>query len=130
MKNVISTVHAPAAVGPYSQAIETQGMIYASGQIALHPTTGEMVGTTIAEQTEQVMANIRGVLAVAGVGMDRVVKTTCMLADINDFAAFNEVYAKSFLENPPARSCYAVAALPKGALVEVEVIALKNPCGC
>lgn len=125
MKNVISTALAPAAIGPYSQAIEVNGTIYTSGQIPLDPVTGEIVGTTIEEQAEQVMKNLKAVLACAGVGMDCVVKTTCFLADLADFTAFNEVYGKYFPENPPARSCFQVAALPKNAKVEVEMIAVK-----
>lgn len=120
----IKTNHAPAAIGPYSQGIIANGMLFASGQIALNPATGQMVGTTIQEQTEQVMANVAGLLTAAGTDFSRVVKTTCFLTDINDFAAFNEVYARSFGNVPPARSAVGVADLPKGALVEVEVIAL------
>ena len=114
---------APAAIGPYSQGHIVNGMLYASGQIALDSATGEMVGTTIQEQTERVMANVAALLEAAGTDFDHVVKTTCFLADMDDFAAFNEEYAKSFGENKPARSCVAVKTLPKGALVEVEVIA-------
>ena len=125
MKEVIQTDLAPKAVGPYSQAIMTKDMIYTSGQIPIDPKAGKIVAETIEAQTEQVMNNLKVVLATAGVGMDRIVKTTCYLADINDFAAFNGVYARYFLENPPARSCVQVAALPKGALVEMEVIAAK-----
>lgn len=119
----ITTDAAPAAIGPYSQGMIANGMLFASGQIALDPETGEMVGATIEEQTEQVMRNVSALLEAAGTDADRVVKTTCFLADINDFAAFNEVYGRSFTGNPPARSAVGVAALPKGALVEVEVIA-------
>lgn len=125
MKKVISSSLAPAAIGPYSQAIEVNGMIYTSGQLPLDPTTGEIKGTTIEEQAEQVMQNIKAVLAYADVGMDCIVKTTCFLADLSDFAKFNEVYGKYFPENPPARSCFQVAALPKAAKVEVEVVAVK-----
>ena len=125
MLKIVSTNQAPQAIGPYSQAIEVNGTIYTSGQIPLDPTTGEIVGTTIEEQAEQVMQNLKAVLAYAGVGMDCVVKTTCFLADLADFTAFNEVYGKYFPENPPARSCFQVAALPKNAKVEVEVIAVK-----
>ena len=122
MKEVISTPDAPAAVGPYSQAIKVNGLLFCSGQIALDPATGSLKGEDVASQTEQVMQNIAAVLAAAGASFDDVVKTTCYLTDINDFARFNAVYG-SFFTGKPARSCVAVAALPKGALVEVEVIA-------
>lgn len=124
LKTVISTQNAPAAIGPYSQAIIANGMLYTSGQIGLDPQTGEMVGPSVEEQTERVMQNLKGVLAEARVSFDRVVKTTCFLADMNDFAAFNAIYGKYFPENAPARSCVAAAALPKGAKVEVECIAV------
>ncbi len=119
----IATNDAPAAIGPYSQAIRCGDMLYSSGQIPLDPATGNMVGANITEQTEQVMKNLQAVLTEAGTDFDHVVKTTCFLADINDFAAFNAVYG-SYITSAPARSCVAVAALPKGALVEVEVIAI------
>lgn len=119
----ISTDKAPAAIGPYSQGMIVNGMLFASGQIALDPQTGKMVGSTIQEQTERVMNNVMGLLEAAGTDLDHVVKTTCFLDDINDFAAFNEVYAQYFKNTLPARSAVGVAALPKGALVEVEVIA-------
>ena len=125
MKQIIHTDLAPKAVGPYSQAVMTKDMIYTSGQIPINPAEGKVVAVTIEEQTEQVMKNLKAVLAEAGVGMDRVVKTTCYLADIADFAAFNGVYAQYFPENPPARSCFQVAALPMGVKVEVEVIAVR-----
>lgn len=121
---VVRTDDAPQAIGPYSQGIVVNGMLFASGQIALDPTSGEMVGSTIQEQTEQVMKNVTGLLMAAGSDLDHVVKTTCFLADINDFAAFNEVYARYFDKNLPARSAVGVAGLPKGALVEVEVVAV------
>ncbi len=124
-RNVLSSTLAPAAIGPYSQAIETDSFIFTSGQIPINPQTGKIEGTTIEEQAEQVMQNLRYVLAEGGVGMDRVVKTTCFLADLEDFAAFNAVYAKYFPEAAPARSCFAVAALPMGAKLEVECIAVK-----
>ena len=117
---------APAAVGPYSQAISANNMIFTSGQIPINPNTGKIEATTIEEQTEQVMQNLHYVLAQAGVSFDRVVKTTCFLADMNDFAAFNSVYGKYFPENPPARSCVQVASLPMGLKVEVEMIAVKG----
>lgn len=119
----ISTDKAPAAIGPYSQGMIVNGMLFASGQIALDPQTGKMVGSTTQEQTERVMKNVMGLLEAAGTDLDHVVKTTCFLDDINDFAAFNEVYAQYFKSTLPARSAVGVAALPKGALVEVEVIA-------
>ena len=125
MKQIIHTELAPKAVGPYSQAVMTKDMIYTSGQIPIDPAQGKIVAETIEAQTEQVMKNLKAVLATAGVGMDRIVKTTCYLADIADFAAFNGVYAQYFPENPPARSCFQVAALPMGAKVEVEVIAVR-----
>ena len=118
----IYTDKAPAAVGPYSQAVVINGMVYTSGQIALDPATGELVGETIKEQTEQVMKNLMAILEAAGTKPEKVVKTLCFLTNINDFAAFNEVYAKYFTEKP-ARSCVGIQALPKGAICEVEVIA-------
>ena len=121
IKNV-STNNAPAAIGPYSQAITVGGFLFTSGQIPLDPATGTIVGETITEQTERVMQNLGAVLSAAGSSYENAVKTTCFLADMNDFAAFNEVYAKYFT-TCPARSCVAVKTLPKGALVEVEVIA-------
>ncbi len=122
MSEIISTSNAPKAIGPYSQAVKLGSIVYTSGQIALSPVTGELVGSDIAAQTEQVMKNLSAVLEAAGVSFDDVVKTTCFLADIADFAEFNGVYGK-FITSAPARSCVAVKALPKGALVEVEVIA-------
>lgn len=125
MKNVISTSKAPAAIGPYSQAIETDGYVFTSGQIPINPATGEVEGKTIEEQTEQVMKNIGALLEASGLTFANVVKTTCFLADLNDFAAFNAVYAKYFPNEAPARSCFAVAGLPKGAKLEVETICVK-----
>ena len=122
----ISTQSAPAAIGPYSQGNIAGGLLFASGQIALDPETGELVGSTIEEQTAQVMKNVAALLAEAGTDFDHVVKTTCFLNDMDDFAAFNAEYAKSFGEVRPARSAVAVEKLPKGALVEVEVIAEVN----
>ena len=118
----VSTQNAPAAIGPYSQAIQVGELVFTSGQIPLDPATGNMVGENITEQTEQVMKNLGAVLTAAGTGYENAIKTTCFLADMNDFAAFNAVYAKYFT-TCPARSCVAVKTLPKGALVEVEVIA-------
>lgn len=123
MLKKIATPNAPAAIGPYSQAIVCGNMLYTSGQIPLDPATGEMVGSDITAQAEQVMKNLAAVLTEAGATFGSVVKTTCFLADMADFAAFNAVYAKFFTENP-ARSCVAVKTLPKNALVEVEVIAV------
>lgn len=125
MKKVISTSNAPAAIGPYSQAIETDGYVFTSGQIPINPATGEVEGKTIEEQTEQVMHNIGALLETSGLTFANVVKTTCFLADLNDFAAFNAVYAKYFPNEAPARSCFAVAGLPKGAKLEVETICAK-----
>ena len=119
----ISTEKAPAAIGPYSQGVVVNGLLFASGQIALSPETGELVGTTIEEQAEQVMKNVGALLTAAGTDFDHVVKTTCFLEDIADFAKFNAVYAKSFGEKLPARSAVGIDKLPKGALIEVEVIA-------
>lgn len=119
----ISTEKAPAAIGPYSQGVVVNGLLFASGQIALSPETGELVGSTIEEQAEQVMKNVGALLTAAGTDFDHVVKTTCFLEDIADFANFNAVYAKSFGEKLPARSAVGIDKLPKGALIEVEVIA-------
>ena len=119
---VISTNKAPAAIGPYSQAIVTGGYVFTSGQIPIDPATGEVAGDCIVCQAEQVMANLKEVLAAAGASFESAVKTTCFLADMADFAAFNGVYEKYFV-NKPARSCVAVKTLPKGVKVEVEVIA-------
>ena len=119
----VSTDKAPAAIGPYSQAVKCGNLVYTSGQIAIDPTAGDIVAKDIAGQTERVMKNLCEVLRAAGSAPELVVKTTCFLANIGDFAAFNEIYGKYFTEKP-ARSCVAVAALPKGALVEVEAVAL------
>ena len=122
MAEVIFTDKAPAAIGPYSQAIVVGGLVYTSGQIPIVPNSGVIEATGISEQTEQVMRNLAAVLEAAGSSFEKVVKTTCFLVDISDFSAFNEVYARYFISNP-ARSCVAVKDLPKGALVEIEVIA-------
>ena len=124
MLKVTTTKTAPAAIGPYSQAIEANGFLFASGQIPLCPETGEVVGTTITEQAEQSCKNIGAILNANGLTFENVVKTTCFLADMADFTAFNEVYAKYFV-GKPARSCVAVKALPKGVLCEVEIIAVR-----
>ena len=119
---VVSTPNAPAAIGPYSQALDLGNMVFVSGQIPVDPATGKMADT-VEEQAAQSLANLKAILAEAGLTMANVVKTVIFLADINDFAAFNAIYAESFGETLPARSCVAVDKLPKGALVEVEVIA-------
>jgi len=123
MHKKISTAEAPAAIGPYSQAIMAGNLLFTSGQIPLDPQTGAVSGNDITAQTEQIMKNLSAVLAAAGTDFDHVVKTTCFLADIADFAAFNAVYAK-YITNAPARSCVAVRDLPRGVLAEVEVIAV------
>lgn len=118
----VSTNNAPGAIGPYSQAVKANGLLFTSGQIAINPATGNVEAQTIEEQTEQVCKNLQAVCETAGTSLDKAVKTVCFLADINDFAAFNEVYGKYFTAKP-ARSCVAVKALPKNVLCEVEVIA-------
>ena len=123
MAKKIATEKAPAAIGPYSQAMVVGNLVFTSGQIAIDPAVGDIVAKDIAGQTEQVMKNLCEVLRAAGSAPELVIKTTCFLANIGDFAAFNEIYGKYFTEKP-ARSCVAAAALPKGALVEVEAIAL------
>ena len=122
MRKPITTPKAPAAIGPYSQAILCGNMLYTSGQIPLDPATGAVVGDNIRDQAEQVMKNLEAVLAAAGTSLENAVKTTCFLADMADFAVFNEVYA-AHITSYPARSCVAVKTLPKGVLVEVEVVA-------
>jgi len=121
----IQTEKAPAAIGPYSQAMAVGNLVFTSGQIPLDPATGEMVGETVTEQAHRVCQNLAAVLEAAGSSLSRAVKTTCYLSDMADFAAFNAVYAEYFTGNP-ARSCVAVKTLPKGALIEVEVIAEKD----
>lgn len=125
MKRIISTPHAPKAIGPYSQAIEVNGMLFISGQIPIHPETGKMVEGGISEQAEQVMKNIGAILKEAGYGFSDVVKSTCLLSDMDNFAAMNAVYGKYYQENPPARAAYAVVKLPLGALIEIETIAAR-----
>lgn len=122
--NVVETKNAPAAIGPYSQAIVTGDMIYTSGQIPLLPETGALSEGGIVEQTEQVIKNLSAVLEAAGSDLTKVLKTTCFLQNMGDFAAFNAVYEKHFT-GKPARSCVEVAKLPKGALVEIEVVAIR-----
>ncbi len=126
MAKEIATSNAPAAVGPYSQALEVGSFVFASGQIPLDPSTGTLKGVTAAEQAEQVFTNIEAVLKEAGLSMKDVVKSTVFLTDLKDFGSVNEVYAKHFVKPYPARSCVEVSALPKGALVECEVIAAKS----
>lgn len=118
----VATNHAPDAIGPYSQAVKANGMLFTSGQIALNPQTNSVEAVTIEEQTTQVCENLKAVVEAAGTSMDKVVKTTCFLADINDFGAFNEIYGRYFTSKP-ARSCVAVKDLPKGVLCEIELIA-------
>jgi len=122
MFEITNTKNAPAAIGPYSQAVAVNGMLYASGQIPIDPATGEVKGATIEEQAEQVCKNIAGVLEANGISFENVVKTTCFLADMGDFVSFNNVYAKYFV-GKPARSCVAVKTIPKNVLCEIEVIA-------
>jgi 2-iminobutanoate/2-iminopropanoate deaminase len=123
MRDVVSTDRGPKPIGPYSQAIRANGFLYVSGQVALDPKTGELVGADIQQQTQRTLENLKGILEAAGSNLHHVVKTTVFLKDINDFAAMNEVYAKFFTLAPPARSTVQVARLPKDALVEIEVIA-------
>ena len=120
---IVSTNNAPGAIGPYSQAVIAGGMVYTSGQIAIDPATGNMVEGGVKEQTEQVCKNVKALLEAAGTSIEKVVKTTCFLADMADFAAFNEIYA-GYFTGKPARSCVAVKTLPKGALVEVDTVCL------
>lgn len=119
----VYTKNAPEAIGPYSQAVKANGMLYTSGQIAINPSSGVVEAKGIAEQTEQVMENLKAILEEAGTSLDKAVKTTCFLSDMNDFAQFNDIYGK-YLPSKPARSCVAVKTLPKNVLVEVEVIAV------
>ncbi len=125
MKKVINTSNAPAAIGPYSQAILVDKTLYASGQLGIDPKTGDFVAGGVTEQTEQVFRNIKAILEEAGMTMNDVVKTTCFLSDMADFAAMNEVYARQFEGTFPARSAVAVRTLPKNGLVEIEVLAIK-----
>jgi 2-iminobutanoate/2-iminopropanoate deaminase len=125
MKKVITTPNAPGAIGPYSQAIEMNGMLFISGQIPIVPSTGKFVEGGIIEQTTQVMENINAILTAAGYNFSHVVKSTCLLSTMDNFKAMNEVYGKYYTENPPARAAFAVKELPMGALVEIETIAVK-----
>ncbi|HEX8735628.1 MAG TPA: RidA family protein [Pyrinomonadaceae bacterium] len=124
MKEIISTENAPGAIGPYSQAVKTGNMVFLSGQIPIDPQTGEFVSGGVAEQTGQVLKNLSAVLEAAGTSLNNVVKTTVFLADMNDFTAMNEVYARYFSENKPARATVQAARLPRDARVEIECIAL------
>ncbi len=125
-RQVVSTEQAPGAIGPYSQGVSTSDLVYTSGQIPLDPASGDLVPGGIEEQTRQVMENLSAVLRAGGSGLDLVLKTTCYLQDMSEFAQFNEVYAEYFTSGPPARSTVGVAALPRGALVEVEAVALRR----
>ena len=125
MNQPIYTPNAPAAIGPYSQAVQAGNMLFVSGQIPIDPATGEFAGSDIATQTKQSLTNIKNILVAAGYTLNDVVKTTVLLSDIADFAAMNAVYAEYFTENKPARAAFAVKDLPKGALVEIEAIAVK-----
>lgn len=124
MRDVVLTDHGPKPIGPYSQAIRANGFLYVSGQVALDPKTGALVGTSIQEQTERTLENVKGIVEAAGTKMAHVVKTTVFLKDMNDFTAMNEVYARYFTSAPPARTTVQAARLPKDALVEMEVIAV------
>lgn len=125
MKKVISTSNAPNAVGPYSQAVEINGMLFISGQIPINPKTGKIVEGGITAQTEMVMKNIEAILTEAGYNFNDVIKSTCLLDDMNNFAAMNEVYGKYYPNDPPARAAYGVVKLPLGVMVEIETIAAK-----
>ncbi len=124
MKEIISTENAPGAIGPYSQAVKAGNMVFLSGQIPIDPNTGEFVSDDVVEQTEQVLRNLSAVLEASGASLNSVVKTTVFLADMNDFAAMNEVYAKYFSDNKPARATVQAARLPKDARIEIDCIAL------
>lgn len=125
MNQSIHTPNAPAAIGPYSQAVQAGNLVFVSGQLPIDPATGEFAGATIGEQTRQSLTNIRSILEAAGYTMNDVVKTTVLLADIGDFAPMNRVYAEFFTDNKPARAAFAVRDIPKGALVEIEAVACK-----
>ena len=125
VKKIIKTEKAPAAIGPYSQAIEINGMVFISGQIPIDPSTGKIVEGNIKEQTHQVLKNIGAILNAAGCDYSNVVKSTCLLANMDDFKEMNEVYSQYYKENPPARAAYGVVKLPLGAIIEIETIAIK-----
>lgn len=124
MSTIISTANAPAAIGPYSQAVQVGKHIFLSGQLGINPVTGELVSDNVKEQTEQALNNMQAVLKAAGANVKNVVKTTVFILDMADFQEMNEAYSKVFSSNPPARSCVAVAALPKGGRVEIEAIVM------
>ncbi len=124
MKEIIATKNGPGAIGPYSQAVKANGFVFVSGQICIDPATGQLVAGDVRAQTERVLLNLKGILEAAGSGLDKVVKTSVFLKSMNDFAAMNEVYARYFTANPPARATVEVARLPKDVLVEIEVVAL------
>lgn len=126
MKIIISTEKAPKAIGPYSQAVESNGTLYISGQIPINPETGKLVEGDIKVQTEQVMKNIEAILEAAGYTFSDVVKSTCLLTDMNNFASMNEVYGKYYQTDPPARAAYAVVKLPLGSMIEIETIAVMS----
>jgi 2-iminobutanoate/2-iminopropanoate deaminase len=125
MKRIISTTGAPGAIGPYSQAVEAGGTLYISGQVPIDPATGKMVEGGITEQTTQALKNIRAILTAAGYTMNDVVKSTCLLSDMSDFKAMNEVYSQFYTADQPARAAFAVKGLPLGALIEIETVAVK-----
>jgi 2-iminobutanoate/2-iminopropanoate deaminase len=126
MKRIVKTSVAPAAIGPYSQAVEINGMLFISGQLGIDPTTGQLVKGGVSEQAQQVLKNINGILEASGYNLSDVVKTTCFLTGMSDFKEMNAVYASVFIENQPARSTVAVKELPLGAMVEIETIAVKE----
>ncbi len=125
MKRIISTTAAPGAIGPYSQAVEVNGTLYISGQVPIDPATGKIVEGGITEQTTQALKNIKAILTAAGYSLNDVVKSTCLLSDMSDFKAMNEVYAKFYTTDQPARAAFAVKGLPLGALIEIETVAAK-----
>lgn len=125
MKKIISTQNAPAAIGPYSQAVEAGGLIFISGQLPIDPATGAMAPAEIKAQTEAVIKNLEGILKSEGLGLENILKTTVFMADLGQFAAMNEVYGRFFAANPPARATIEVKALPKAALVEIEAVAAR-----
>jgi 2-iminobutanoate/2-iminopropanoate deaminase len=126
MKKIITTPDAPAAIGPYSQAVEINGTVFISGQVPIDPTTGKMVEGGIEEQTEQVMKNIGAILKAAGLSYEHVVKSTCLLSDMDNFKAMNGIYEKYYPVDPPARAAYGVVRLPLDALIEIETIAVRS----
>jgi 2-iminobutanoate/2-iminopropanoate deaminase len=124
MREIVSTEHGPKAIGPYSQAVKANGFVFISGQVALHPATGQLVEGGIAQQTERVLENLRGIVEASGSSMHKAVKVTVFLKDMNDFSAMNEIYARYFPSAPPARSTVEVARLPKDVRIEIDLIAL------